>query len=76
DTLLEKGKYGRAIEAYDRYLALAPDDSYALTKKGLALNSIGRSEDARKCFDEAVRLDPGNKEAAHWLRTLSEGGEA
>ncbi|MEM4275929.1 MAG: tetratricopeptide repeat protein [Thermoplasmata archaeon] len=76
DTLLEKGKYGRAIEAYDRYLALAPDDSYALTKKGLALNSIGRSEDARKCFDEAARLDPGNKEAAHWLRTLSEGGEA
>ena len=75
DTLIEKGKFERAIEAYDRYLELAQDDSYVLGKKGVALNSIGRSDEAKACLEEAVRLDSGNKEAAKWLKTISEGSD-
>lgn len=75
DLLFEKEKYKRAIEAYDRFLELAGDDSYVLGRKGIALNAIGLASEARKCLEESVRLDPNNKEAAKWLRSLS-GGEA
>jgi len=74
DILFEKEKFKRAIEAYDEFMAKAGDDSYALGRKGIALNSLGMADEARKCLEESVRLDPENKEAAHWLKTLSGGG--
>jgi len=76
DTLFEKEKWERSVEAYDKYLQIEPDDSYALGKKGVALNAIGRIDEARDCLEESVRLDPNNKEAAKWLRTLRAGGGA
>jgi len=76
DTLLEREKYERAVEAYDQYLALAQDDSYALGRKGIALNAIGRTDEARRCLEEAVRLDPNNRDAAKWLKSVTSGGEA
>jgi tetratricopeptide (TPR) repeat protein len=76
DTLLDKEKWERAIEAYDMYLKLNQDDSYALGKKGIALNAIGRVEEARECFEESVRLDPKNREAAKWLSTIDGRGGA
>jgi len=74
DILFEKEKFKRSIEAYDEYLARAGDDSYALGRKGIALNSLGMTDEARKCLEESVRLDPDNKEAAHWLKAISGGG--
>ncbi|MGQ9586896.1 MAG: tetratricopeptide repeat protein [Thermoplasmata archaeon] len=74
DILFEKEKYQRAIETYDAYLRLAQDDSYALARKGIALNAIGDVEEAKRCLEESVRLDPNNKEAVKWLRTVSGGG--
>ena len=76
DTLLDKEKWERAIEAYDKYLGLNQDDSYALGKKGIALNAIGRVDEARACFEESVRLDTNNKESVKWLRTIEGGGGA
>ncbi|UCE91936.1 MAG: tetratricopeptide repeat protein [Methanobacteriota archaeon] len=73
DTLLEKEKYRRAIDAYNKYLELRQDDSYALGKKGMALNAIGMVDDARACLEESVRLDPSNREAAKWLESISDG---
>lgn len=75
DLLFEKEKHRRAIEAYDRFLELDQDDSYALGRKGIALNAIGIRDEAKACLEEAVRLDPSNREAAKWLATLDEGGE-
>ncbi|OGS56781.1 MAG: hypothetical protein A3K60_03185 [Euryarchaeota archaeon RBG_19FT_COMBO_56_21] len=74
DILLEKEKYKRAVEAYDKYLELAGDESYALGRKGIALNAIGMTSDARKCLEEAVRLDSKNKEAEKWLKSMGGGG--
>ena len=74
DILLEKEKYKRAVEAYDKYLELAGDESAALGRKGIALNAIGMTGEAKKCLEEAVRLDPNNKEAEKWLKALR-GGE-
>jgi len=75
DLLFEKEKYKRAIESYDRVLQLAQDDSYVLGRKGIALNAIGMVSEAKRCLEESVRLDPNNKEASKWLKTLR-GGEA
>jgi len=75
DTLFDKEKYARAIEAYDKYLELAQADSYALGRKGIALSAIGRTDEAKGCLEESVRLDPNNKDAAKWLKSISEGGE-
>ncbi len=74
DLLLEKEKYNRAIEAYDKYLAGVPGDSYALGRKGVALNAIGREDEAKENFEESVRIDPTNKDAAKWLKALKGGG--
>jgi tetratricopeptide (TPR) repeat protein len=73
DLLFENEKYNRAFESYDKYLALVGDDSYALGRKGIALNAIGRVEEARTVLEESVRLDSGNKEARKWLKMISGG---
>lgn len=74
DILFEKEKFKRAIEAYDEFMARAGDDSHALGRKGIALNNLGMVEEAKKCLEESVRLDPNNKDAAHWLKVVSGGG--
>lgn len=76
DLLFEKEKHRRAVEAYDKFLELDQDDSYALGRKGIALNALGMADEARKCLEEAVRLDPANRDAAKWLKLLVEEGGA
>ncbi|MGD9962871.1 MAG: tetratricopeptide repeat protein [Thermoplasmata archaeon] len=74
DLLFEKEKHRRAIEAYDKFLELDQDDSYALGRKGIALNALGMRDEARACLEEAVRLDANNREAANWLKAMDDGG--
>jgi tetratricopeptide (TPR) repeat protein len=74
DTLFDKEKYRRAIDAYNKFIDLYQADSYALGRKGIALNMLGMTDEAIECLEESVRLDPSNKEATRWLRTLKEGG--
>lgn len=74
DTLFDKEKYRRAVDAYNKFISLYQADSYALGRKGIALNMVGMTEEARTCLEESIRLDPSNKEAARWLKALDEGG--
>ena len=74
DTLFEKEKYRRAIDSYNKFIELYQADSYALGRKGIALNMLGMTDEALECLEESVRLDSSNKEAARWLSTLKEGG--
>ena len=74
DTLFEKEKYRRAIDSYNKFMELYQADSYALGRKGIALNMLGMTDEALECLEESVRLDPSNKEASRWLKTLKEGG--
>ncbi len=73
DLLYEHEKFNRAVESYDRYIAIAGDDSYALGRKGISLQALGRVDEARGALEESVRLDPANKEAKKWLKSLREG---
>lgn len=55
---LEKG-----ILSFDQTLNLSPNDAYALTKKGLALNELRDYNKAIAYFDKALSIDPSFQEA-------------
>src|SRR5574341_2601828 len=46
------GQRERALECFDRALALNPRYVEALIHKAIVLNEVGREEDARHVFDE------------------------
>ena len=58
NTLFQQGSYGQAIDAFERSLALRPDNVYARTSLGSACEAQGDLERARAQFAEALRLDP------------------
>ncbi len=53
-------KYDKAIERYDRILEQDLNDAKALNNKGIALDSLGRSQDAITYFDKALDIDPND----------------
>jgi tetratricopeptide (TPR) repeat protein len=53
------GDFEKAIEEYDRALALSADDVNALEYKGYALFRLGKYEDSLKASSRAFQLDPG-----------------
>lgn len=68
--LLEHGECDKAEE----HLALAIengwDDADTWVNRGVALSRLGRLDDAKDCFEEALRLDPKNRRALVNLRAL------
>ena len=47
-----------AIEAYEKALALAPDDAMVHTDLGVMYRRAGRPKDALREFDRAIAIDP------------------
>jgi tetratricopeptide (TPR) repeat protein len=43
-----------------RTLAIDPNNSYAWNNKGNALHNLGKYNEAIKCYDEAIELEPSN----------------
>jgi Flp pilus assembly protein TadD len=60
----ERGRYEDALAAYDRALALDPEDADVWNNRGVALHELGRTGQARAAYDRAIALDPGATEAA------------
>lgn len=52
------GEHARAIEDYDRTLALDPGFAYAYTNRGVAYRFLGQNERAIEDFDQALKLNP------------------
>lgn len=50
------GNYTDAVKTYDRALATNPNDLYALVARGINLQVLGREEDAKNSFQEAVDI--------------------
>ena len=62
-TYCEQGQYDRAIECYNRAIALDLGAAIARYCKGRALMAIGRYREAVNCFDQTVRIDPTSARA-------------
>jgi tetratricopeptide (TPR) repeat protein len=60
---LEQKDYDRAVDAYDRLLRIDDRNGAAHFNYGLALESVGRYENARTAFENAVQNSPELTEA-------------
>jgi tetratricopeptide (TPR) repeat protein len=71
EVYLELKRYGDALAAADRYLALKPGDPRGLRNRYDALNSAGDGEKAREALEALHAADPKNPETA--VRYFNEG---
>lgn len=59
DALEALSRYEEAWEAYDRAIALSPDDHQLILLKGeLLLDDLGRYDEAISCFDAVIARFP------------------
>jgi tetratricopeptide (TPR) repeat protein len=63
DAFLAQGNVDRAIQDYDRLLALEPDNADGLTKRCYAKAVRGRPQDALADCNRALNLRPGDAAA-------------
>ena len=63
ELLNRKGRWGAAIQFYNRALALKWDLSAAWLAKGQILLAHDRAQEALECFEKVLALDPENEEA-------------
>ncbi|HOG73823.1 MAG TPA: tetratricopeptide repeat protein [Methanofastidiosum sp.] len=50
--------YEDAVVAFDKAIALDPENSFAWEFKAIALRSLGKYEEAIACYDKSMELDP------------------
>ena len=56
----DKGNYSKAIECYDKAIALKPNDAVVYYNKGLTLYNLGKYQEAIACYDKAIELKPND----------------
>jgi tetratricopeptide (TPR) repeat protein len=65
DEAFRTRNYEKAIGLYFEFLRDFPEDFAAWCNLGISLGRMGRPEDALKCFDRALELDPRSADAWH-----------
>lgn len=75
DVFAEMDNWTKAIENYDRALAISPNSAEIYFKLGLAYEGKDDFQSARQQFQTARKLDPANKRyAGHFGKLLHEKG--
>jgi hypothetical protein len=62
-----------ALPAFDRAIAIFPAYPEAFNNRGNVLVSLGRLEEAKESYRQALRFDPGHRGAAASLLALEQG---
>jgi len=65
--LVKIGKYLKALDLYDRAIALEPDNSQGHRHKGLVLMGVWKFPEAKECLLRSLELDPDNLRAMVWV---------
>ena len=73
DVLLAEQRYDEAMALVERARELQPRSAEVEVRRGRALRAMGRSEEARKAFREALALEPNNDEARAGVESVAEG---
>jgi tetratricopeptide (TPR) repeat protein len=68
-----RGRDAEALPAFDRAIAIFPAYPEAFNNRGNVLVSLGRLEEAKASYREALRFDPGHQGAAASLLALEQG---
>jgi tetratricopeptide (TPR) repeat protein len=58
NDLMEDCKFEESLSYFDQALLLQPNNPDLLNKKGVALRSLGRYDEAIECFNRSLQLDP------------------
>src|SRR5204862_521789 len=58
DRLVKLGRHQEALVHYERAIRMVRRPSYAWTSRGCAMKYLGRLNDALRCHENAIRLDP------------------
>jgi LPXTG-motif cell wall-anchored protein len=59
----KQGEYNKAIEAYNKAIAIDPNDKKALLNKGFAFAELGEHNKAIEAYKKAIAIDPNDKDA-------------
>lgn len=73
-VLMRKGNYKESIHIYNGICAQQPQNSNFLFHRGLALAGEGRTEDARRDFEQALRSKPSRETTAEIKAALAKLG--
>jgi cytochrome c-type biogenesis protein CcmH/NrfG len=58
NSYFDSENHEKAINAYQKYLALKPDDANVLTDMGVMYRRSGKPAEAIEAFDKAIAVDP------------------
>ena len=61
---LEDGQYDSALNSFEQAILLNQNNPDLWNLKGIALRSLGRYDEAVKCFDKSLKIDPRDKNAS------------
>lgn len=64
------GNYPAAVEIYEKYNALYPEDIDYMTKQAQALDNIGLYEEELEIWERIMELEPENKKALNSIITV------
>jgi tetratricopeptide (TPR) repeat protein len=67
---MARQNYGRALECFEKALAINPDLSYVLANAGQTHARLGNAVDAERAFRRALELSPKDADAANQLGLL------
>jgi hypothetical protein len=62
------GPSPKEIQKYEAKVQKSPDDSQAWRDLGIIYYQAGRVDDANQCFEQALKLNPGDKKLKAWLQ--------
>lgn len=68
--LLRENRREQAIALYELYTRRFPSIVVAWNDLGDAYRSVGRKTDARRCYEQALKIRPGNPRATEALKML------
>jgi Flp pilus assembly protein TadD len=71
----ESGRWDEAVTLWMKAVAADPSSAAAHNNLAVAYEQGGRSEDARKEYETALKLDPGNTYIRENLRRFTENRE-
>ncbi|MCU1382435.1 MAG: repeat-containing protein [Acidobacteria bacterium] len=74
--LLQQRDFDGARAHYEQLLLHRPPNAFVLTNLGIALQALGRVQEAKRRFHEALALDPRNPEARRRLAELAAAQDA
>jgi protein O-mannosyl-transferase len=65
--LLQQNNFAGARQQYEEYLTVRAGNAFVLTSLGVALQKLGRIDDAKERFRQALVIDPNDVEARRRL---------